>query len=475
MKKKKIMILVIIVALACCAGLILKGCTNTQDYNDTESFNKFAQGEINILSRENALKNHVEINEDIKFKDTVSYGISYVTIKNSIIGNFIDEYIGNIKDEIDEYEKDNFNSEDERIKKAAFIVRTGTYQGDLDTGSILISTEKFIEPKDGKFLKDSEEITAFNFLEDKKIPITFSSAFNLEKKEELIDYLVGELEGEYKDILKKDYRITLESNGLENFILTGKDAEFIFNSNTVTTSNDAVRISISKDEIPGLFRNEIKARSIDPTKPMVALTFDDGPDPKYTEEIIDTLEKNNSVGTFYLVGENLKNVKETDRILKKIVDNGDEIGTHSYNHPNMFKLTDEQVKEQNDKTDEIIKEKIGITATTYRPPFGNGNEKTTKIFNKAGVLWSIDTMDWKTRNASSIVAEIKKEKNLNGHVILMHSIYDFSATAAKEIIPWLNSKGYQLVTVSELLQYKYNVNPNDKKFYGYGYFHTVDK
>ena len=86
--------------------------------------------------------------------------------------------------------------------------------------------------------------------------------------------------------------------------------------------------------------------------------------------------------------------------------------------------------------------------TLYRPPYGNGNEKTTKIFNKSAILWSVDTLDWKHRNKDNVIKIIKNSGNLDGKVILMHSLYDSTAEATKVIIPWLKAQGYQLVTVS---------------------------
>ena len=474
-KGKRTVLVLMIVLVAIGAAFILKGCTDNADYNDEKSFNKFAKAEMAEQSKENDLKEKVNIKKEFNYHEKLSYATAYASIDNSIIGKAIDEYIKEIQEEIKRYENDKFSDEGGDIKKAAYIVRYGTYKGNLDTGSILISTEKFSEPKNKKLAKDSENVRTFNFLLENNMPITFNNVFNSEKKEELVKFISNQLKDTYKESLKTDYIKSLELSSLENFVLNGDEAEFIFNSGIVTNGNEVATVSVNSKDITGLFRDEIKVRTINPSKPMVALTFDDGPDPIYTEKIIDMLHDNNAVGTFYLLGKNLEVVNGSDRMLKKMMDNGDEIGTHSYSHPNLFELTDKQVKEQNDKTDKVLKDMAGITATTYRPPFGNGNEKTTKIFNKTGILWSVDTLDWKSRNEDSIVKEIKKIKDLNGHVILMHSIYDSSAKAATEIVPWLQEQGYQLVTVSELLQYKYNTNPEDKKFYGYGYFHTVDK
>lgn len=478
-KKKSYLIkgIIVLAIILTVVGLafVINGYMSDVSYDDEESFNKFAKSEFKEYPRDNALNGEMDIKEKVNYKDPLSYATSYVKVKNSIVGNFIDEYMKTLEKEMSEYENKNLLINESKYERAAFITRYGTYQGDSGTGSILLSTERFSQPVSNELNKDEERIKCFNFLKKEKLPVSFNNVFNSEKREELNEYISGKLESKYKDTLKDNYKKIIESSNLENFILNGKDAEFIFSSDSITEGKDAVKISVSESDVPGLFKDEIKVRALDPEKPMVALTFDDGPDPQHTEKIIDFLHDKNAVATYYLVGEKLESVDTTERMLKKMLDNGDEIGTHSYDHSNLFALTDKQVKEQNDKTDRLLKEIGGVTPTSYRPPFGNGNDKTTKIFDKPGVLWSVDTLDWKTRNKDSIVKEIKKIEDLNGHVILMHSIYDCSYQATKEIVPWLQSKGYQLVTVSELLQYKYNVNPSDKNFYGYGYFHTVNK
>ena len=467
---KTIVIILVAILIAIGIGFIVKGCNNTMDYKDKESFEKFAAEEFKNINKENYLD--LETKENISYDEAVSKATFLPKVDNEFIKTSIDDFEKQLNLKIGKYEKEQFFANN-KYERAAFITGYKTFQGSKDTGSILITTEHFEKLKNEKLEKRNQEVMIFNFLNEKYTPLTFNNVFNPEKRYELVKFLQESLEKDYKDNLYENYTENLKNSNLDRFILNGKDAEFIFEPNTLVKSEDLVRIKLSDGDIKGLFRDEIKVRDIDPSKPMVALTFDDGPDPVYTEEIIDILDKHNGVGTFYLVGQKLETVNTSDRILKKLMDKGHEIGTHSYDHSNLFTLTDKQVKAQNDKTDKIIKDISGAVATTYRPPYGNGNDNTTKIFNKAGILWSIDTQDWKTRNKDSIVNEIKKTKDLNGHVILMHSIYDFSAKATKEIVPWLEKQGYQMVTVSELLQYKYNVNPQEKKFYGYGFFHTL--
>ena len=472
MNLKVIALLVAVLLIAVGVTFIVKGCSSDVSYNNKETFETFAEKENKEINKENALG--LEMSQDVKYQDGVSFATYLPKADNEFLDGSIKEYGDETEREISQFEREVYLMDEDKYERAAFVTGFKSFEGSNDTGSILITTERFEQLKSEKLEKKGQKIITLNFLKEKKTPLNFNNVFNSEKRDDLVSFLGEQLEKEHKDDLKSGYKEILAKDNLDKFILNGKNAEFFFDGNELVESGEAIRIAVSNGDVPELFREELKVRELDPTKPMVALTFDDGPDPSYTEQIVDMLDEHNAAGTFYLVGEKLQAVDTTDRILKKMIDNGHEIGTHSYDHSNLYTLTDKEVKAQNDKTDKILKDKAGIVATTYRPPFGNGNDKITKIFDKAGILWSVDTLDWKTRDKNSIVSEIKKVKNLNGHVILMHSIYDSSAKATKEILPWLEKEGYQLVTVSELLQYKYNVNPQEKKFYGYGYFHTVE-
>ena len=200
---------------------------------------------------------------------------------------------------------------------------------------------------------------------------------------------------------------------------------------------------------------------------MVAITYDDGPDANLTSVLLDTYEENNAVCTFFELGQNVAGVEGADKLLKRELDLGCEIGTHSWSHPNLFTLSDAQIKQEADKSKSAIKEACGKEPTVFRAPYGNGNDHISKIFELPGFNWTVDTLDWKTLNKNSIMSEIKRFGNLDGQIVLMHSIHKPSIEATKELLPWLKSKGYQLVTVSQLMQYKYKEAPLQNKYYGY--------
>jgi peptidoglycan/xylan/chitin deacetylase (PgdA/CDA1 family) len=189
-------------------------------------------------------------------------------------------------------------------------------------------------------------------------------------------------------------------------------------------------------------------RKIDPAKPMVALTFDDGPYAKTTISILDTLKANDAVATFFILGNRVANNKS---ILTRMLDEGNEVGNHSYNHKQLTTLTPEELSEQIGKTQNALLKNVGYIPKLIRPTYGSVNDEITQTINMPIILWSIDTVDWKNQDASQISRKVL-ENVRDGDIILMHDIYADTAKAVKKIVPALKKQGYQLVTVSELYE-----------------------
>lgn len=191
-------------------------------------------------------------------------------------------------------------------------------------------------------------------------------------------------------------------------------------------------------------------RKIDPNKPMVALTFDDGPSVKYTEIILDALKESNSKATFFVVGSAVERNKD---ILVRMVKEGHEIGNHSFDHKRLTELTDKEFEFQLLETQRIITNATGYTPIIMRPPYGALNDELTKKIPVPAITWSLDTLDWKHRNTEVVCDNILKDIK-DGEIVLMHDLYETTAKAAEIVIPELVNRGYQLVTVSELYEYK---------------------
>lgn len=195
---------------------------------------------------------------------------------------------------------------------------------------------------------------------------------------------------------------------------------------------------------------ETKPYAVDPSKPMLALTFDDGPKAATTKLVLDALEQNGARATFFVLGSNAKGNTE---ILERMVKLGCQIGNHSYGHPDLKTLSDANVAYQIDQTEEIVKKAVGFEPSVVRPPYGSYSSSIMSIAEKPFILWSVDTLDWKYRDAE-YVKNYVLEHAYDGAIILMHDIHATTAEAMKSLIPELIARGYQLVTVDELAMHK---------------------
>ena len=466
----KTLILILIVVVVVAVGCIIGNHSSSKGYKDAESFEKFASNEFANI--EISSINNVETLEKINYKEKASVAWRLPDTGLDMVDGRVKEIKSEIISKINQNNRKDFKNSDTNIEKTAYITGFSGYESEKGTRSLVIKTEKFVQKTDEKLEKTEEMVFPINYTKADGVPINAVMVFENDYRKELSTYIGEELEAEYSDVLKEGYKKAIDPNiqSFDNFILNGKDAEFIYGSAEITTANEAVVIKVPHKKINNIFRDEINPRVLDPSKPMVALTFDDGPATGKTEKLLDALAKNGSKATFFELGKNVDNMPNSDKVLTRMIEEGNELGSHSYDHPNLFTLSDTQIKEQVDKTNKAIKDATGQLPTIYRPPFGNGDDRITKMFNVPGALWTIDTVDWQSRNAQSVINIVKNSGDLDGKVILMHSIYDSSVDAAIELIPWMKAQGYQLVTVSELLTYKYNQNPADAKFYGYGYF-----
>lgn len=195
--------------------------------------------------------------------------------------------------------------------------------------------------------------------------------------------------------------------------------------------------------------NYLIGREIDPSKPMIALTFDDGP-AEGTMRILEMLEQYNQAATFFVVGSNAKYYQDT---LKKMEEIGCEIGNHTYNHPNLTNCAVATILEEISSTNEYIFNAVGHNATLIRPPYGAYNDIVKENVSVPLILWSVDTRDWATKSTTSTVNSVLTDAK-DGSIVLMHDIHESTVDAACILIPELVDQGYELVTVSELAFYK---------------------
>ena len=188
-------------------------------------------------------------------------------------------------------------------------------------------------------------------------------------------------------------------------------------------------------------------RKIDKNKKMVALTYDDGPS-IYTPRILKTLKENNSVATFFVVGNRVPMYSDT---VKKAYGMGCEIGNHTYEHKILTRADAAGIRNQVSRTNVAVKKITGTAPIVMRPPGGAVNNMVKSQTGMPMILWSIDTLDWRTRNAVSTKTAVLDHVK-DGDIVLMHDLYEATANASTTIIPTLVERGYQLVTVSELAE-----------------------
>lgn len=181
--------------------------------------------------------------------------------------------------------------------------------------------------------------------------------------------------------------------------------------------------------------------------PKIAITFDDGPDPVYTPQLLDGLKERGAKASFFLMG---KQAEAYPELVRRIQEEGHLIGNHTYSHIQLNKKNRETFKAELVKTNELLYEITGEEVQFVRPPYGSWDKGLETELTMLPVLWTIDPTDWSSRNVPAIVKKVTDKAKENA-VILMHDEFPTSVTAALEIVDILQKQGYEFVTVDELL------------------------
>lgn len=198
------------------------------------------------------------------------------------------------------------------------------------------------------------------------------------------------------------------------------------------------------------FNRYASAASVDivgSAAPKIAITFDDGPDGRYTEQLLDGLKKRSVRATFFVTGEK---AEEFPDIVRRMSEEGHLVGNHTYSHMQLSEGKEEQFKRELQRTNEVIEELTGETPAFVRPPFGTWEKKFEDELNMFPVLWTIDPLDWCSSNAECVARKVIAKAREND-IILMHDQYKSSITAALQIVDALQKEGYEFVTVDEIL------------------------
>lgn len=213
---------------------------------------------------------------------------------------------------------------------------------------------------------------------------------------------------------------------------------------------DGIRVSVVSK---GAEAPADAAYGIDPARPMVALTFDDGPGGAVTERILNSLEANGARATFFMLG---SRVSSNAAVVQRMASLGCEVGNHTFDHKYITKIGADGIRSQLGATNQHVAAACGVNPVVMRPPGGFYDNSSMAVVAELGmpaIMWTIDTRDWQHKNPAKTVSSVLDNVK-DGDIILMHDIYSTTADAAEQLIPELIRRGYQLVTVSELAAYR---------------------
>ena len=201
------------------------------------------------------------------------------------------------------------------------------------------------------------------------------------------------------------------------------------------------------DRTQAVNSQSVLAMQAEELPPRVALTFDDGPHRIYTRNLLDGLRERGVKATFFVVGENIPGNEE---LIRQMEEDGHLIGNHTYDHADISKLSDEENCRELQKTSDLVKEITGHGTAYVRPPFGNWKDTMDCRVTMISVKWTIDTLDWKSKNVTEIIGKVMQQ--ISDHdIILMHDYYETSVEAALQIVDRLQQEGYEFVTVEDLI------------------------
>lgn len=260
------------------------------------------------------------------------------------------------------------------------------------------------------------------------------------------------------DLFKSGYKDKIGNVYTDKYVLKNNVIEFYTNSKTDNCTYNTLKeygknkiLTAQNYNISDEEYNKLFSRVIDPSRKMVAITFDDGPHGTNTQKILDILDNHNAKATFFMLGQNVNSNKE---IVKDVYTRGNEIGIHTWSHPQLTKLSEESIRNEVKNTSDAIYNITGYRPTLVRPPYGSFNITVKNVLKDYSlILWNIDSLDWKSRDEKQIVPLVMNDVE-DGDIILLHDIHSTTVPAVEKIVNQLDEQGYQMVTASELLENK---------------------
>lgn len=472
-KLRRVLLIVFLVLLVITGVIAAYAYFSTNVYQDDAEFKNYADKQFR---GDQLFELNGKTERTYEYGSPISYAADYTVIDNKEIEAFrktqIDKITAEYKDaqESAEAQRAEENKDDKNYKAPAeaLILSSAAFSSDNGAVSIAISAKESQEQK-----KDMVDTTTsiYTYLVSEKTGSVIypEQMFVPEYRQICAEYFAKYFKETYKsDELAEGWEshVTADAANFNKFIVSDKFITFYFDSGTILDESEGIQaVKVSKTDLNGIMREKVSERYIDPNRPMVALTYDDGPGDASETRILDCLEQNGVVATFFYTGS--RATKRPDQV-KRAKSLGCEMGNHSWNHPQLTKISADQAKEQITKTNNAVEAACGSAPTVFRPCYGATNDSINAMAQMPVIMWTVDTLDWKTKDAQKTFDCVKAKADqgkLDGKIVLMHSIHEPTAGATEKLIPWLKENGYQLVTVSELIKYKKGEDPQNGKVY----------
>lgn len=445
----------IVSVFLCFVLVFLNGCSTTdpQDKAENTILDEYLS---NISEFEVPVREFGKTTSLTHMGDSISIGILYPETEYDFLDSKISEWAEDLAEEYTEEAKSNKGDSAELFvyyesyavgESLVSIKMEGTYFPAYMAHPVDI-TKTFNADISLKKLISIKDIIKENLLDDFRNAVRTKAGVNPEDVDErFFDNLVIKKEGLEIVLNRGDY-LPMSEGTKTIFLKYDEISEMLnesFDFKNHKPQTEESTIPVEKEE---------PTEKIDPNKPMLALTFDDGPS-AHTERLLDIFKKHGGKGTFFVVGNLIDSRKNT---LIRVANEGHEIGGHSWNHRQLTNLSKSEIKDQIMMTKAKIYDLTGIDSNLVRPPYGDYNEEVKSVGQKTGVAfinWSVDTMDWKSKNADAVYKEVVNNAT-NGAIILCHDLHKTTVDAMERVIPKLIADGYQLVTVSQLMEYSKN-------------------
>lgn len=261
----------------------------------------------------------------------------------------------------------------------------------------------------------------------------------------------------------ESYTVMRKADGEKQWSIAGSDVSGTEYVDSSCPYHKKVSYKIAAN-LPGgassVYSKKSTFYSVDPNKKMVALTYDDGPYRPVTEKILSACKKYDARVTFFVVGSRVDTYSDCVQNAAKF---GCEIGTHTYNHTILTRVTPDVMKNEVSMANDVVEKYTKKKVRVIRCPGGFADDTVKATIKYPLINWNVDTMDWKTKNTSSTISGVKNCVS-DGSIVLMHDLYDSTGNAADAIMKYLTDNGYQIVTVSEMLDAK-GLNPSAGTLY----------